>query len=245
MEPVSQGFASAPRRESEYVPTAPADARPPTLTIRASRAAAAASNAGANQDAAQTGRHYPARHLAAVVLCAVEQDRQRGEPHALVEPPQRVEVHQPEHERLVPQEEPRLDLGRDRRERPDALGRAGFVGNFEYWFPRPNSTQDEKQLVILGGAREEATKDKGYEFYVTDDSVINPNISKILKKFLPAVFPGKFETGTEPEKEWVSGLRVLVFFSVAYARPQTGIMGYTKTREPFVRYSTTILVTGH
>ena len=42
MEPVSQGFASAPRRESEYVPTAPADARPPTLTIRASRAAAAA-----------------------------------------------------------------------------------------------------------------------------------------------------------------------------------------------------------
>lgn len=94
---------------------------------------------------------------------------------------------------------------------PHALGRAGFIGNdgFEYWFPRPNSTlekeENSNQLVILGGGRE-ATKDRGYEFYDIDDSVVNSEVSGVLRKFLPAVFPGKFDESTVPEMEWVSPL---------------------------------------
>ncbi|KIP02321.1 hypothetical protein PHLGIDRAFT_112157 [Phlebiopsis gigantea 11061_1 CR5-6] len=102
-----------------------------------------------------------------------------------------------------------------------ALGRTGFVGNqgFEYWFPRPNhtvsTTGDKGQLVILGGGRE-ATRGRGYEFHTVDDATINSEINTVLRRFLPAVFPDKFKVSTEPEMEW------------------TGIMGYTKTKDPFV-----------
>ncbi|EKM50830.1 uncharacterized protein PHACADRAFT_200761 [Phanerochaete carnosa HHB-10118-sp] len=125
---------------------------------------------------------------------------------------------------------------------PNALGRTGFVGNdgFEYWFPRQASTThavfadqgsggQKGQLIILGGGRE-ATKDSGYEFYETDDSVVNPEVGRVLRAFLPRVFPGKFDEGVEPEMEW------------------TGVMGYTKSHEPFVgpvvdRYGTSSLGT--
>ena len=103
---------------------------------------------------------------------------------------------------------------------PHALGRAGFIGNdgFEYWFPRPNDSissstttnsgggeeeRGKNQLVILGGGRE-ATQGGGYEFYEVDDSVVNPEVGAVLRKFLPAVFPGKFDERVEPEMEWVS-----------------------------------------
>ena len=56
-----------------------------------------------------------------------------------------------------------------------------------------------------------------HEFYETDDSVVNPEVSAVLRQFLPRVFPGKFDEAVEPEMEW------------------TGVMGYTKSHEPFVR----------
>ena len=94
---------------------------------------------------------------------------------------------------------------------PDALGRSGFVGNdgFEYWFPRPNNDAsaraDENQLVIVGGGRE-AKRDGKYEFYETDDSVVDAEVGEVLRKFLPSVFPGKFDSDTNEksvEMEWV------------------------------------------
>ncbi|EJU06548.1 DAO-domain-containing protein [Dacryopinax primogenitus] len=93
------------------------------------------------------------------------------------------------------------------------------VGNegFEYWFPRPEmNDKDGCPLIIIGGGREN-TGPK-YEFYTTDDSTVNPEASKVLRDFLPAVYPEQFDKGTAPEMEW------------------TGIMGYTKTYEPIVRF---------
>ncbi|KAI0750607.1 FAD dependent oxidoreductase [Irpex lacteus] len=108
-----------------------------------------------------------------------------------------------------------------RANRPDAFGKGkeGFVGNegFEYWFPRPRKGADEaeNELVIIGGGRE-AAKDGNFEFHVVDDSTVNETVGKAIRGFLPAVFPGRFYNGTEPEMEW------------------TGIMGYTQSGEPFV-----------
>lgn len=98
----------------------------------------------------------------------------------------------------------------------EELTRVGGVGNegFEYWFPRPVRNYTEKPLVILGGGRE-VTQPK-FELYETDDSTVNLEVGRALRNFLPAVFPSKFDWGTEPEMEW------------------TGIMGYTKSHDPFV-----------
>jgi len=100
----------------------------------------------------------------------------------------------------------------------DKLWNTSGVGNegFEYWFPRPANSDDKdhRPLTILGGARD--TTGPKFEFYTTDDSTVNPKASQTLRKFLPAVYPGQFEEGKEPEMEW------------------TGIMGYTKTYEPIV-----------
>ncbi|KAI0630444.1 FAD dependent oxidoreductase [Trametes polyzona] len=89
----------------------------------------------------------------------------------------------------------------------DTLTRSAFTGNegFEYWFPRPLEPGQTNPLVILD-----------FELYVADDSKVNPKVGDALRKFLPAVFPGRYEQGKEPELEW------------------SGIMGYTKTGDPFV-----------
>ncbi|KAI0765583.1 FAD dependent oxidoreductase [Trametes elegans] len=97
------------------------------------------------------------------------------------------------------------------------LTTSAFSGNegFEYWFPRPvPEGEDERPLVILGGGREAARP--AFELGVADDSTVNPKVGDALRRFLPAVFPGRYEPGTEPELEW------------------TGIMGFTKTGDPFV-----------
>ncbi|KAJ7097221.1 FAD dependent oxidoreductase [Mycena belliarum] len=94
------------------------------------------------------------------------------------------------------------------------LAKCSWDGNegFEYWFPRPVSG-DEAPLVILGGGRE---VQPDFEFHEADDSSVSEAVGAVLRRFLPAAFPGKFEQGREPEEEW------------------TGIMGFTRSKDPFV-----------
>ncbi|KAL1678364.1 FAD dependent oxidoreductase [Schizophyllum commune] len=120
----------------------------------------------------------------------------------------------------------------------EELSTVSWDGNegFEYWFPRPvrgkdttnatfsssitsssNTTSPSNPthpLVIVGGGREAAAPT--YETGVEDDSAVNPSVSRVLRDFLPEVFPGKYEKGREFEMEW------------------TGIMGFTRLGVPFV-----------
>ncbi|KAH7341127.1 FAD dependent oxidoreductase-domain-containing protein [Rhizoctonia solani] len=91
----------------------------------------------------------------------------------------------------------------------------GWGGNegYEYWFARPPQSTDERALVILGGGRETAVPN--HEYNVADDSSVNPVVSQNLRKFLPRLYPGDFEE-SEPEMEW------------------TGIMGFTRSKDPLV-----------
>jgi len=99
---------------------------------------------------------------------------------------------------------------------------AGWGANegFEYWFPMSAKYDDGKDgegktpLVILGGGRE-ATAPQ-FEIHQEDDSVINEDVSRVLKDFLPKWFKGKYEQGRNAEMEW------------------TGVMGKTKMQDPFV-----------
>ncbi|KIY66345.1 FAD dependent oxidoreductase [Cylindrobasidium torrendii FP15055 ss-10] len=77
----------------------------------------------------------------------------------------------------------------------------------EYWFPRPGDDH-ENPLVILGGGRLQ-----GGNSHLIRDDVIDPVVSEYLQDFLPEVFETEKH---EPEMEW------------------TGIMGYTKSHDPFV-----------
>lgn len=102
----------------------------------------------------------------------------------------------------------------------DILTKTGGVANdgFEYWFPRPLKEPYEKYpLVIIGGGREVDKSKARFELYQTDDSVVDVDVGKALRAFLPTIYPGRFEVGKEPEMEW------------------TGIMGFTKSGDPFVR----------
>jgi hypothetical protein len=90
------------------------------------------------------------------------------------------------------------------------LTKVGWVANqgWEYWFPRPVKqcldNEGEKEgnpLVILGGGREvERSK---FGLCACDDSVLNEDVGRALRKFLPGLFPGKYKEGREPEMEWV------------------------------------------
>ncbi|KAE9401989.1 FAD dependent oxidoreductase [Gymnopus androsaceus JB14] len=100
-------------------------------------------------------------------------------------------------------------------------GKVSWDGNdgFEYWFPRPvlaSSDLEQQQqypLIILGGGREVESR---FELYETDDSKCNEAVGKVLKGFSSGLYSGKFEVGREPEMEW------------------TGIMGFTKSKDPLV-----------
>ncbi|EIW78771.1 DAO-domain-containing protein [Coniophora puteana RWD-64-598 SS2] len=86
----------------------------------------------------------------------------------------------------------------------------------EYWFPRPHGADPgdkSKALAIVGGGRECAL---GPTVGVYDDSILDQGVGRALREVLPALFPGKFEEGREPEMEW------------------SGIMGYTKRGTPYV-----------
>ncbi|KAJ4468796.1 FAD dependent oxidoreductase [Lentinula aciculospora] len=94
-------------------------------------------------------------------------------------------------------------------------GRPSWDANdgFEYWFPRPVTSTHEHPLVVLGGGREVESR---FEHGEIDDSRCNEVVGKILREFLPGLFPGKFEARKQPEMEW------------------TGIMGFTESMDPFV-----------
>ncbi|KAF9462560.1 FAD dependent oxidoreductase [Collybia nuda] len=96
---------------------------------------------------------------------------------------------------------------------PADLTQVSWGSGDEYWFPRPLQDGDKHPLVLLGGGRLSVP---GHEYYVSDDSTTNPFIGKLLREFLPGMFPGMYEKGREPEMEW------------------TGIMGFTKLEAPFV-----------
>ncbi|RXW20482.1 hypothetical protein EST38_g5370 [Candolleomyces aberdarensis] len=86
----------------------------------------------------------------------------------------------------------------------EAVGKTGWAANegFEYWFPRPVKDSDEERpLVVLGGAREAMAP--GFEYYETDDGVVNRNIDSALRSFLPKMFPGLYDETSEPTWEWV------------------------------------------
>ncbi|EMD39375.1 hypothetical protein CERSUDRAFT_82107 [Gelatoporia subvermispora B] len=94
---------------------------------------------------------------------------------------------------------------------------SGYTANegFEYWFPRPvEHLESDAPLVILGGGRE--VVQPRFELGEVDDSKIDASVGVVLRKFLPSVFPGMYEEGRDPEIEW------------------TGIMGFTKSGDPFV-----------
>ena len=113
------------------------------------------------------------------------------------------------------------------------LGRSAWTGNqtFEYWFPRPCTPTDPSRLIILGGAREVEPK---FEFGTTDDSVINSDISKALKGFLPSVYGNRVKVSDSGvQREWVGAS--FPFECDILTLEKTGIMGFTLTGDPFVR----------
>jgi hypothetical protein len=62
---------------------------------------------------------------------------------------------------------------------------------FEYWFSRPVRSPRENPLIIVGGGR--GATGPRYEHYVVDDSVVRKDAGKVLRDFLPELFPGKFD----------------------------------------------------
>jgi glycine/D-amino acid oxidase-like deaminating enzyme len=95
----------------------------------------------------------------------------------------------------------------------------------EYWVPRPATKEDENPIIMLGGGRE-ASFPK-YERYETDDSKLNEKITELLKRFLPRVFPDKFEQGREPEMSWVRSLYLhLQKASLLTNEPQSAVRYY-------------------
>lgn len=120
---------------------------------------------------------------------------------------------------------------------PSQLWRSSWLANwgYEYWFPRhwfprpPASTSsegvvgdEEKALIILGGARDEARGT--LEVGITDDSTVNPYVSAALRAFLPETFPGLFEAGTEPEYEWVCAFFFLARVHLSGIRVRTRLI---------------------
>ena len=101
-----------------------------------------------------------------------------------------------------------------------------MTGNegFEYWFPRPHPSPsiaseekcEHRPIIILGGGRE-ALREKGYGMYNTNDEVLDPEVSELLRRFLPTVLPGKFGTEGTIEVEWVSNILAVRQREVAYS----------------------------
>lgn len=74
------------------------------------------------------------------------------------------------------------------------------IGSRDHSSIRTRAVRRPKPLVILGGGRE---AEQSFELNETDDSVLGSKASEALRRFLPAVFPNKFQEGEQPEVEWV------------------------------------------
>ena len=91
----------------------------------------------------------------------------------------------------------------------DRLKKHAWQANwgFEYWFPRPEETGEDEEykppLVMLGGGRD--TAGHKLDQFTVDDSVLNGQVRKTLKDFLPGLYneTGLFEEGKDAEMEWV------------------------------------------
>jgi len=95
----------------------------------------------------------------------------------------------------------------------------GGGGGWEYWFPRYQDSSNLKNpLIILGGARQRSGG--RLETWVMDDSELNPLVSRALREFLPGFLPGQFAAADADSDAW--------------EMEWTGIMGFTKTGNPFV-----------
>lgn len=53
--------------------------------------------------------------------------------------------------------------------------------------------------------------------YNTNDEVLDPEVSELLRRFLPTVLPGKFGTEGTIEVEWVSNILAVRQREVAYS----------------------------
>lgn len=90
---------------------------------------------------------------------------------------------------------------------------------FEYFFQRPDSDREGHQAVpyiILGGGRSVAPAP--HELGIADDSSTNPVVARYLKSFLPIHFPSMVDSEAEEQIDY----------------HWTGIMGFTKSRDPIV-----------
>ncbi|KAF9530082.1 FAD dependent oxidoreductase [Crepidotus variabilis] len=98
---------------------------------------------------------------------------------------------------------------------------SGGGGHWEYFFPRFQhiaSPNDQAPFVVLGGGRQHAGTN--FEGGISDDSRINTQVGKALRRFLGTLFDGLFDSG--------QGSRDLVKME------WTGIMGFTKNGDPYV-----------
>lgn len=97
----------------------------------------------------------------------------------------------------------------------EPLWQMGFDINngYEYLQQRPIPPSADNSPCIFGGGRW-ASKTK--EFGDADDSAVNSDVSAALQDILPRLFPTNFAAQTHPSLEW------------------TGVMGWTKTNDPFV-----------
>ena len=90
----------------------------------------------------------------------------------------------------------------------DAVSRAGWGAGFEanarrYWFPRPVKHEDDTRnpLILIGGGKE--VTGPTYERYISDDSVVREDVTKVLRDFLPEIFPSLYPVHADVEYEWV------------------------------------------
>ncbi|KAG4429871.1 hypothetical protein IFR05_014655, partial [Cadophora sp. M221] len=92
-----------------------------------------------------------------------------------------------------------------------------YGNGYEYMIPRPQGSKYAGDIVI-GGGLVKADEEGLYEFGETDDTVLNPTISKYLAKTTPRYFGdswGRDDVDGRVRREW------------------TGVMGYSSDGFPF------------
>ncbi|KAF8966785.1 FAD dependent oxidoreductase-domain-containing protein [Flammula alnicola] len=119
----------------------------------------------------------------------------------------------------------------------------GGGGGWEYWFPRYQDTNalaaangigagvDMNSSSSSGGSKR--IRGGRLEMGIADDSVLNQRVSTALREFLPRFFPGQFAPLSTEEEEAAEVIQPLGGED-PWEMEWTGIMGFTKTGDPFV-----------